>query len=185
MKTIKINRTYLKSFGSVFIMSALLIGISLMFSACGKNNTQITDEPADDKKVTNQTKDVKQETPQSTETKKEVSQDGEVKKEANENKNSKTDNTSAVAVVKLPTVQCDQCKKTLTKAFKKAVGVDEFDINIDAKTVKVKYDKSKTDLAKIENVVTAAGYDANDKKADKDAYDNLDDCCKLPKDRKN
>jgi hypothetical protein len=48
----------------------------------------------------------------------------------------------------------------------------------------VNFDKSVTNLGKIENAITAVGYDANSKKADPDAYSKLDDCCKLPQDRK-
>ena len=60
------------------------------------------------------------------------------------------------------------------------------DVKTDIALQKVKdaVDKSKTDLGKIEGAITAAGYDANDKKADPEAYKELDDCCKLPKDRK-
>ena len=52
------------------------------------------------------------------------------------------------------------------------------------KMLKFNFEKGKTDLEKIETVITEAGYDANDKKAVPDAYNRLDDCCKLPKDRK-
>jgi hypothetical protein len=47
----------------------------------------------------------------------------------------------------------------------------------------VKFDKEVTDLNKIENAITAAGYDADNKKANPDAYAKLDDCCKKPEDR--
>ena len=57
-------------------------------------------------------------------------------------------------------------------------------VDKDEKVAHINYDKSKTDLTKIENAITMACYDANDKKADPTAYQNLDDCCKLPKDQK-
>jgi periplasmic mercuric ion binding protein len=86
--------------------------------------------------------------------------------------------------VNLPTIQCNTCKKNITKALKKDDGIKDFKIDVEGKNAKINFDKSKTDLVKIEKLITAAGYDANDKKSDPDAYANLDDCCKLPKDRK-
>ena len=83
------------------------------------------------------------------------------------------------AVVQLPTIQCDMCKKTITKALQKVDGVNEIDISIEGKIANVSYDKNKTDIAKIENAITGAGYGANDKKADPVAYEKLDDCCKV------
>jgi copper chaperone CopZ len=91
---------------------------------------------------------------------------------------------AAIAVVRIPTAQCDECKDNITKALKKVDGVGDFNIDVDKKVAKIKFDMSKTDVSKIENAITAAGYDANDKKADPEAYKNLDDCCKMPKDRK-
>jgi len=91
---------------------------------------------------------------------------------------------SEEVTVNLPTIQCNTCKKNITKALKKDEGIKEFKIDVEGKNAKISFDKSKTDLGKIEKLITAAGYDANDKKSDPEAYNNLDDCCKLPKDRK-
>jgi len=87
-------------------------------------------------------------------------------------------------MVDLPTMQCSICKKNIEKAVNKVPGTIDVKVDKDKKVAHINYDKSKTDLSKIENAITMAGYDANDKKADKDAYNNLDDCCKLPKDQK-
>ena len=80
--------------------------------------------------------------------------------------------------IKLPTIQCGTCKKNITKALNKIDGRNEIDLSVDDKLVKVNFDGSKTNPAKIENAIVMAGYQANDKPADKEAYDNLDDCCK-------
>lgn len=82
--------------------------------------------------------------------------------------------------IALATIQCSTCKKTITKALKTDAGIKDFNINVDAKIVTVNYDKSKTSLDKIEGIITSAGYDANDKKADPKAYDKLESCCKVP-----
>jgi len=105
------------------------------------------------------------------------------KKETVQNSD-QTKQGSEEVTVNLPTIQCNTCKKNITKALKKDEGIKEFKIDVEGKNAKISFDKSKTDLGKIEKLITAAGYDANDKKSDPEAYNNLDDCCKLPKDRK-
>ena len=104
-----------------------------------------------------------------------------------ETKNSK-DNTeqtqtssdqSETVIVQLPTMQCAMCKKNIESAVKKIDGINEVNVVVKEKIAKVNFDKSITDLSKIEGVIVAAGYQANDKPADKDSYEKLDDCCKL------
>ncbi len=94
-----------------------------------------------------------------------------------------SDNNSSgqteVIEIKLPTMQCGTCKKNIEGAVKKMDGIEEINVVVKEKIAKVKFDKSKTNLNKIEGVIVSAGYQANDKPADKNAYDNLDDCCKI------
>ena len=87
------------------------------------------------------------------------------------------------ADIKLSSMQCGMCKKTIETAVKNTDGIQSIIVNKDEKVAHVNFDKSKTDLKNIEATITAAGYDANDKKADSRAYENLDDCCKLPNDQ--
>ena len=82
-------------------------------------------------------------------------------------------------VIRLPTMQCNMCKKTIEKDLKKLDGVNEVNVVVKEKVAKVNFDKSKTDVNSIEGVIVAAGYQANDKPANKEAYDKLDDCCKI------
>ena len=97
-------------------------------------------------------------------------------------------NTSAgskgMEMVKLPSMQCDICKKNIEKAVGKVEGVSVVKVDKNKKIAHVEFDKSKTDLSKIEDAITAAGYDANNKKKDMKAYDNLDECCKVPDTKK-
>lgn len=88
-------------------------------------------------------------------------------------------NNVEVVEIKIPTVQCGTCKMNLTKAFKRVDGINSYDISIDNKIVKINYDKSKTDLDKIEGAIVMAGYQANDKPANKESYDKLQACCKI------
>lgn len=167
-------------------MFAFLIVALLLISSCGKTDNQVTEKPKDEKKEIDNPFDKTKENQEVKSQKVPIafddgsSSDGKQKMiKPDPNEVNKT-----VAMVKLPTVQCEICKKNLTKALKKVDGVETFNIDIENKAVKVKFDKTKADVTKIENAITAAGYDANDKKADAKAYNKLDDCCKLPQDRK-
>ncbi|MBK9333120.1 MAG: cation transporter [Ignavibacteria bacterium] len=88
------------------------------------------------------------------------------------------------AMIKLSTMQCDICKDNIETAVEKLDGIESINVVTKEKIAHINFDKSKTDLSKIESSITAAGYDANDKKADPEAYKELDDCCKQPKDQK-
>ena len=100
--------------------------------------------------------------------------------------NNNTDmNSPNHIMINLPTMQCSTCKKNIETAVKKLDGIESINVVVKEKVAHINFDKSKTDLTKIEGAITAAGYDANDKKGDPETYKELDDCCKLPKDQKN
>ena len=87
---------------------------------------------------------------------------------------------ASVAEIKLPTIQCGMCVKTITKALTGVEGVEKVDVNLEGKTVKVTYQPNKASMAKLEQAVSKAGYDANATKADAKAYAKLAACCKVP-----
>ncbi len=72
---------------------------------------------------------------------------------------------------------------TIEKALKSLDGVKSAQVDLKRKVVAVEFMTSKLDLGKIETAITKAGYAANDKKADPEAYEKLDECCKLPEDQ--
>ena len=80
--------------------------------------------------------------------------------------------------IALPSMVCNSCVTKVEKALKKVEGVIDYSVSLDNKNASVTYDDSITSLEKIEVAITKAGYDANDKKADRDAFDNLPGCCK-------
>jgi len=85
--------------------------------------------------------------------------------------------------ISLPTIQCGMCESNISKALDKVKGVKNYSVDLDGKKVTVTYDDSITDISKIEKAITKAGYGANNKKADKKAYNKLNECCKMPEDR--
>jgi mercuric ion binding protein len=86
--------------------------------------------------------------------------------------------------ISLPTIQCGICVKNIEKALNRVEGVLNTKVNLENKKAIVTYDDSKTTIKKIEKAITKAGYDANNRKANKEAYGKLMGCCKLPEDRK-
>ncbi len=80
--------------------------------------------------------------------------------------------------ISLPSLQCSICVVTITKALNKHDGILKVKINKAKKTAKITYDSDKISVAEIENAITAAGYDANEKPADPAAYEKLHGCCK-------
>lgn len=87
--------------------------------------------------------------------------------------------TAKQAEIKTPTLQCGSCEVTIKKAVEKVEGVSSVTVDGKKQTVQVKYADGATDVKQIEKAIAMAGYQANDKKADPEAYKNLPDCCKV------
>ena len=81
--------------------------------------------------------------------------------------------------IKAGTMVCGKCAKTISKAVYAIEGVKDVNVDVDKKMVAVKFVPLQTNLEMLERAITDAGYDANDKKRDADAYEKLDECCKL------
>jgi len=81
--------------------------------------------------------------------------------------------------IKLPTVQCDACVLTVTKALEKVDGVSEANVDLNGKVVRVSFAAERTSVVKLEQVIVKAGYAANDKKANAESYAGLPACCKV------
>jgi len=81
-------------------------------------------------------------------------------------------------VISLPTIVCESCVSRVEKALKNIDGVIEYKVDLDGKSATITYDTDITNVAALETAITAAGYDANDKKADEKAFDRLPGCCK-------
>ena len=93
----------------------------------------------------------------------------------------KKDQQLESVTVKANTMVCGKCAKTITKAVYAVEGVKDVNVDVDKKIVEVKFVPLQTNLAMLERAITDAGYDADDKKRDPEAYKNLDECCKIDK----
>ena len=92
--------------------------------------------------------------------------------------------TNQKAVIKT-TLHCDHCKacETCGELFKKQMlkikGLKMFELNEEAMTFTVFYNAKKTDLRAIKEGISMLGYDADEVKANEEAYGKLDSCCKI------
>ncbi|MGC4042048.1 MAG: hypothetical protein QM710_14990 [Flavobacterium sp.] len=81
-------------------------------------------------------------------------------------------------------LHCDHCKQCETCGLKfktemlKISGVKMYELDDKAMTFTVYYNPKKTTLQKIREGISKLGYDADDVKADPNAYESLDGCCK-------
>jgi copper chaperone CopZ len=76
--------------------------------------------------------------------------------------------------------ECESCGPRIYFGLKEHKGIKKIDVDAEANTITVKYDERKVTLDQIEEAIAMSGFDANDRKADPKAYDNLDACCKRP-----
>ncbi len=82
------------------------------------------------------------------------------------------------AVIKIPTSICGQCAKTIKAAVMKLDGVKSADVNTDTKLATIEFVPASLKVSDLEDAIVMAGYGANDKSANKEAYDKLPDCCR-------
>ncbi|HUH26127.1 MAG TPA: heavy-metal-associated domain-containing protein [Flavobacterium sp.] len=90
---------------------------------------------------------------------------------------------SGKAEIKL-SIECDHCKvcETCGLNFRdnmlKTKGVKMYELDEETKTMTVYYNPKKTNLATIKTAISKLGFDADEVKADPEAYERLDGCCK-------
>ncbi|MBI4548882.1 MAG: heavy-metal-associated domain-containing protein [Ignavibacteriae bacterium] len=83
------------------------------------------------------------------------------------------------ATIAVNSMVCGSCAKTIEKATYTVEGVKSVKVDIEKKTVEVKFAPLQTNVETIEVAITDAGYDANNRKRDPNAYEKLEACCKI------
>lgn len=76
---------------------------------------------------------------------------------------------------------CKQCESCGPRIYDKLVdtpGVQKVKIDVEAGTITVTYQSSKTDAGAIRGVINEAGFDADDQPAPAEAVARLDMCCR-------
>lgn len=83
---------------------------------------------------------------------------------------------TAIIIIKTST-QCGMCKSRIEKAMAYEKGIISSSLDVDKAEFTVTYKLAKTTPKKIREAISNVGYDADDVKANKKAYDNLPGCC--------
>ena len=86
------------------------------------------------------------------------------------------------AKISTPTVQCEMCKTKIESYLKRYDGVINVNVNYKRKETTVKYLTDRTNEEVLKAAIANAGYDANEIKANPEAYKALPKCCKKPED---
>ncbi len=74
---------------------------------------------------------------------------------------------------------CEMCKERIEKNLALTKGISSSDLNLeDESNITVVYNPDKIDVAKIKQVISETGYDADEVKSVKKSYDKLPNCCK-------
>lgn len=72
------------------------------------------------------------------------------------------------------------CQNTIHKALKHVKGVKKVQSSITKSTITVSYKPDQVGLDQIRTAISQAGYDADQVKANPQAYQQLPACCKKP-----
>ncbi|HZY10616.1 MAG TPA: heavy-metal-associated domain-containing protein [Bacteroidota bacterium] len=81
--------------------------------------------------------------------------------------------------ITVKSVVCGMCAKNIEKAVYAIEGVKGVDVDIEKKIAQIKFVPLQTNIETIETTIANAGYDANDRKRDAGAYEELAQCCKI------
>ncbi|GDX52923.1 hypothetical protein LBMAG27_19700 [Bacteroidota bacterium] len=73
---------------------------------------------------------------------------------------------------------CGECQEKIEGAVKILDGIKSVDLNLDNKKLTVVFNPTLISLAQIKTAISAVGYDADEVKANGEAYNNLPKCCK-------
>jgi copper chaperone CopZ len=73
---------------------------------------------------------------------------------------------------------CETCGQNFQENLYKITGLKMYELDEKAMTITVYYNGKKTNLEKIKTAITKLGFDADEMKADLEAYQKLDGCCK-------
>lgn len=73
---------------------------------------------------------------------------------------------------------CDDCVEKIETALAFEKGVKKASLDLETKMVTVTFNPQKISPVEIRKAIATVGYDADDVKADKKAYEKLPACCK-------
>lgn len=82
------------------------------------------------------------------------------------------------ATIQVPGLQCSMCKTNVQNSLQDIQGIDDFTVDLQAKSVTVTYQANVLQLQDIQKAIAAAGYDADNVQASEKARNQLASCCR-------
>lgn len=184
---------------SILIVNGLLVLVyAVLLLACGKsdedaakNDKQTDNKTADSKFVTDgkyfcpmhptqQTDDAKARCPickMKLDSKEQYNKEMMDEHEALEKKNEGNKNAIHFEI-KLAVIKSDECPPVIETALSKEAGVLDYSIDILNSVIHMYIDKTKTSKSNVEKLISDAGFDANETKANPDAAAKLPADCR-------
>jgi len=90
----------------------------------------------------------------------------------------KKEKDKSIKEIKIQTsAQCEDCKERIEDKMAYEKGIKFVELDLETKIVTLKYRADKTDAEKLKKAISKIGYDADDVKADPEAYAKLPACC--------
>jgi mercuric ion binding protein len=86
------------------------------------------------------------------------------------------------AVIKTSAV-CNMCKTKIEHHLKSINGIEKAVVSLGNQQVKLKYDPQQITLDKVKQAISQLGYDADNIKANPEAYQKLPSCCKVARNK--
>jgi copper chaperone CopZ len=93
----------------------------------------------------------------------------------------KINEKNTVVVIKT-SAQCEMCKERIVSELSMRKGVKKIDLSLETQELTVIYNGVKTSEDELREAISKIGYSADDIEASQEAYENLPNCCKKPKD---
>lgn len=84
--------------------------------------------------------------------------------------------------ISVPNAQCEECKTRIEEYMKREEGVAKIVVDYRRKIATVTYSTERTNVENIKTAIANIGYDADDVKADEEAYKRLPKQCKKTED---
>lgn len=87
---------------------------------------------------------------------------------------------SQTVTIQTPTVQCQMCKERIEKFLLREEGVQKVNVDYKNKRTKVTFLAERQNIETVKTAIANIGYDADDVKAEPEAYKKLPKCCQKP-----
>ncbi|MAP71253.1 MAG: hypothetical protein CMF81_05205 [Candidatus Marinimicrobia bacterium] len=88
-------------------------------------------------------------------------------------------NDKKTADLEFGTMQCLMCSINIEEAVAELKGIKKVEVDLKSQSGKVVYRASMLSISDIEKTITSIGYSVNGHEANKDAYNILEQCCKI------